>query len=129
MDKLTEEQKQIEEIIDEFRKMRSLMGYGQIWKYHPMGVSLDIENFLRNKISSLLQKEREAGKREGIEEGGYGGRMEAMNLLIERYRDNGWLVNDLNDIKSGKVKDLPRLSLWSEGNDRLKSQLLEKGKH
>ena len=39
------------EVIEEFRNMRRLMGYGQIWKYHPMGVGRDIDKWLTNALN------------------------------------------------------------------------------
>lgn len=45
-----------QDILNAFREMRRLNGYASIWKYHPMGVARDIDNWLS---TTLTEFERE----------------------------------------------------------------------
>lgn len=104
MDKLTEEQKQM---IEEFRK---LPGYDV-----NALLRTNVEEFLIKWSDTLLQKEREAGKREGIE---------MINEKISILQKDKALYKNRkdNDFYVVRIGELASL------RDELKSQLVEKGK-
>lgn len=49
-----------QDILNAFREMRRLNGYASIWKYHPMGVARDIDQWL---LTTLTEFERETKER------------------------------------------------------------------